>query len=639
MSNPLYSQGFNFGSFIQKGVDPRTGQYTCTIDVFATPTRTRNCPPFKLDLTFNPMNTQDNAFGQGWSLSLPAYEHRQENPIVILSTGESFQCTETSSTMFVNDQKLKSSQIEKLSADTYRITYKSGLIEILSNFNDSYNKSVPTEVYANTGRSLSLNRKRSGEQPRLETIQQGSDVLLQIDYGDSQVDITRAPNTPEASTFTLTQRNGQLQELSLPVEDKPSWEFVYQQYGPMIYLTNVTSPTGLVEEMNYQEQGHRLPTGAPYQTIPYVISYVSRPGNGQPAITTSYSYSDRNFLAYDGSIDWRDEEETLYLTPDDYQYFSTVQVEGGTVTKYTYDKFHLLVTSEQQKGTKKVIKTITYYAIPFSGFDDQPAQYQLLKTIETTYQDTSTEVTRKETSNHVFDEWGNPTQDIQPNGITTDRTYYPPGGEDGCPADPSGFQRYLKTETVTPADSDYSAPTRSESYTYTELPTATDGVTSYFVAVEQRQALEASQVLTTTDYTYVNDPSAKDHSRMSQQITHLLGQYLTTKNWTYTYPDSQFKQAVMTSTFDGFEIGEETSYSLWTGLPSLRTNEAGITNSFTYNTIGQLTKAVNSLDTPCEAVLQIEYTYLGTGNGAQRTVTDAKGLQTCYTTDGLERIY
>lgn len=71
----------------------------------------------------------------------------------------------------------------------------------------------------------------------------------------------------------------------------------------------------------------------------------------------------------------------------------------------------------------------------------------------------------------------------------------------------------------------------------------------------------------------------------------------------------------------------------------MRTNEAGITNSFSYNTIGQLTKAVNSLDTPCEAVLQIEYTYLKTGNRAQRTVTDVKSLQTRYTTDGLERIY
>ncbi|TGO18043.1 hypothetical protein BPAE_0398g00060 [Botrytis paeoniae] len=639
MSSPLYSQASNFGSFIQKGVDPRTGQYTCTIDIFSTPTRTRNCSPFKLSLTFNPMNMQDNGFGQGWSLSLPAYEHRQASPTVILSTGESFQCTETSSTMFVNDQKLRSSQIEKLSDDTYQITYKSGQIEILSNCNDTYNKSVLTKVYANTGRSLSFSWNTFGEQPRLDKIQQGSDVLFQIDYGDSQVNITRAPNTPEASTFTLTLGNGQLQELSLPIKDKPSWEFTYQTYDPMVYLTSVTSPTGLVEEMNYKEQGHSLPTGAPYQTIPYVISYASRPGNGQPAITTTYSYSDRNFLAYDGDIDWRDGEDTLYLTPDDYQYSSTVQVEGGTLTTYTYDKYHLLITSKQQKEGKSVTKSITYFAIPSSGFDDQPPQYQLPKSIETTYEDTDSQATRKEISSHTFDEWGNPTQDIQPNGITTDRTYYAPGGEDGCPADPSGFQRYMKTETVTPADSDYSTPTRIESYTYTQLPTATDGVASHFVAVQQRQTLEASQVLTTTDYAYVQEPSASDHSRISQQVTQLFGKYPTTKSWTYTYPDGQFKQALTTLTFDGIKTKEETSYSLWTGLPSSRTNEADITNSFSYNTIGQLTKAVNSLDTPCEAVLQIEYTYLGTGNGAQRTVTDAKGLKTCYTTDGLERIY
>ncbi|KAL7943486.1 RHS repeat protein [Trichoderma barbatum] len=641
---PIYSQGFNFSSFMQKGVDLRTGQYTCTIGIFEAPSYTKNCPQLSLSLDFNPLNTEDVGLGQGWSFSLPCYEHRQGT--VVLSTKESFHVTETSSVLSVDDQKLKSFQMEKLQqAGFYQITYKSGLVEVFSNVNRSYNRSVLVELYSHTGHSLSFSWQRFGEQPRLQKVLQGSEVLLEIEYGTAHVNIIRAPNTSEASTFAITRVNNQLRELRLPLAGAPSWEFIYHEYGGMLYMNQITSPSGSVENVQYKEQGHRLPEGAPLQSIPYVISHTAHPGVGQPPIRTLYNYSDKNFLAYGGSHQWRDGEDNLYRSPDDYEYWSIVQIEGGDQTKHRYNKFHLMISSEQQNGTKKVTQTTTYHALPFTSFKDQPAQYQLPKTVETTYQDISSKEYRKETSQHVFDEWGNPTEDIQTNNVKITRIYYPSTGENGsgtsvnCPPDPHGFQRYIKTETVTPAFSSHAAPTRSENYVYSQIRTKTGEKAAYFVAVRQRQTLEASNELTTTDYTHVDQPSERDHGRLKKEVTRLLGQYPTTKDWIYAYPSSgRLMQTVTTKSFDGSTLAEETGYSLWSGLVLTRKNEAGIIKEFSYDNLGRIVKTTTSPGTPYQTELLNEYTFLGLNNGYQEAVTDAKGVVTRYITDGLERL-
>lgn len=630
----IYSQGFNFNEFLQKGVDPRTGQYTCSVDLYEAPIQARNCPPFKLSLVFNPLNAQNIGLGTGWSFNLPSYDHRQSNRVISLSTGESYRVTETSSSIFTTDQKLKSSIVKKIDANSYQLTYKSGQIETLSNFNNRYNKTVLVDLYASTGRSLSFTYTPLGEIPRLQRIQQGSEILLEVKYGTSQVDIIKAPNTSEAASFSLILRNNHLTEIRLPSEGG-SWKFAYEAFG---HLKQVDSPSGLVEEIRYRQQGHRLPTGAPIQALPYVISHTSRPGIEQPAVTTSYTYSDYNFFGYGGSLNWRNGEDNLFSTRDEYQYTSTVQVQGGSQTKRTYNKFHLLVSSEEQKGSKQVIQKMTYHAVPFAKFDNQPPQYQLPKTVEVTYRDAATGASRIETSHHAFDEWGNPTQDIKPNGIRTDRIYYPPTGEgENCPPDPHGFQRYLKKETVTPTSGP--GPTRSEDYTYAQMPTATGAKTSYLVLVKQRQNTEGTQLLSKFEYTYVNSAGEGNHTRLQRLVTRLLDLYPTTQDWTYTNPSKdQFVQTVSTTTFDDSTVVEETGYSKWSGLTLTHKNEAGVKTNFYYDNLGRPSKTVISEGSPYESVQLQKYSLLGTNKGSSRTETDAKGVQTRYITDGMDRL-
>ncbi len=51
----VHSNAFNFMSFIQGGVDPRTGQYTVAIDLPELKANDLQGPGFALRLAFNPL--------------------------------------------------------------------------------------------------------------------------------------------------------------------------------------------------------------------------------------------------------------------------------------------------------------------------------------------------------------------------------------------------------------------------------------------------------------------------------------------------------------------------------------------------------------------------------------------------------
>ncbi|PLB35570.1 uncharacterized protein BDW47DRAFT_133359 [Aspergillus candidus] len=518
----IYSQGFNFNSYVEKGVDPRTGQYNCTISLYEVPAGVRNCPPLNLSLHYNPLGGDDVGLGRGWSFGgLSSYD--QPSRTLVLSTGENYKVRESISSVVVTDQKLKSFIFQKTSTTSYRVTLKSGQVELLSSFNN-----------------------------------RASD-LVEIVYNDSAqiVTVTKAPGTAEAATFALVKRNNQLAELRLPLEDSPAWKF---------------TPTGATETISYRVAGFRLPSGAPISTIPY------------PAIQTTYSYSDHNFLGYGGGRNWTSDGDNLYLTPADYEYSSTVQV------------FHLQLSTQQQKGVNQLTQATTYYARSNTPFENQPAQYQFPQTQDTTYRDTSTGASR--------------TSETPPSGVTTTREYYAAAGE------VASGQRYVKLETVIPAASAYSTPTRAHSYTYVELPTATAALTDYF----------DSQTLATTEYTY-------------QQDSRLFNQHPTIDIFRYHRASStELTETITTTSFDGQTTQEETTTSLMSGLTLATKNRAGTETTYQHDAIGRVTETVTAFGTAFEAKKQHEYAVLENAVGWQVTVTDTKGVRTRYFTDGMDRV-
>ncbi|WP_211284372.1 hypothetical protein, partial [Xenorhabdus stockiae] len=100
-----------------------------------------------------------------------------------------------------------------------------------------------------------------------------------------------------------------------------------------------------------------------------------------------------------------------------------------------------------------------------------------------------------------FDAAGNPTLQIAPDGTRTEWVYYPAKGEVrrsdddcyGCPADPHGFVRYVKSKTVTPGVASPigaydDAPAHEVIYRYDSLPTL-PGTATKTAVVRTQQCL------------------------------------------------------------------------------------------------------------------------------------------------------
>ncbi|GKZ33299.1 hypothetical protein AbraIFM66950_003142 [Aspergillus brasiliensis] len=618
----IYSQGFNFNSYIDKGVDPRTGQYNCAITLYEVPASVRNCPPLKVYLHYNPLNSEDIGPGQGWSFgNLSSYD--QGSKTLVLSTGENFKITETTSLVFLTDQKLKNFVFQKMDTTSYRITLKSGQVEVLSNFNRS-TASVPTDIYGPNGRSLKLSWELSGTQPRLSKVKADSQDLIEVVYSTNTT-ITRSPGTAEAATFTLVKRNNQLVELRLPLDGSPAWKFTYGSAG----LTNVTSPTGATEDISYKTAGFLLPTGAPVSSIPCVISHTVRPFHDQPAIQTTYSYSDHNFLGYGGGRNWSNDGDNLYLTPADYEYTSISQVEGG---------------KQEQKGTKQLTQATTYYALSNTDFGQQPAQYQLPKIQTTTYRDTSTGISRTEAAQFTFDDWGNQLSE-------TPRVASRPPKITMLPLVRWCRARYsarpirmdssdiLSWRLSSPQPAPIQRPLDPIAIHISSSPQLPMPRQITVWPPQQRQMTEEGQTLSSTEYTYVNQPLSSDHGRVQQQVTRLLNQDPIMYKWTYNRDSLlELKKITTMTSFDGQITQEEITSSLVSGLTIATKDRAGTETIQQYDLMGRLLQNTAAPGTAFEATTKHEYAVLADTTGWRVTVTDTKGVQTRYFTDGLDRV-
>ncbi|KAM0550287.1 hypothetical protein ACHAPJ_008957 [Fusarium lateritium] len=640
----LYSQAFNFSNLAEHKVDPRTGQYACAIHLYQAPAEVRNTPHFDLSLQFDSLNPEDAGFGKGWSLNLSRYKHRRSKTLSLV-TGEHYQVIETDSTLAVKDQKLKSFLFER-SGDDYRVIHKSGVIEILSNAGNTFNVTVPVKLYAANGRSLDLEWTNFGETPRLSYVKEGDsgEVLLKIDYSGFQVDVIMSLDAAKRRTTRLIKGGEDLlTEVSTPFDSGSaalsSWKFKYEHGGSFLLIRQLTSPAGLVEQLFYQHDGHRLPDGAPVTAIPYVLSQAVYPGQNQPKITTSYAYSALNFLGYGGVNSWDSHGDSLFNARAKYQYTSTAKVHGGATSTYTYNKFHLMVSVHRQQGTKSITQRTTYHAVEDESFENQPAQYQLPKEVEITYADSAIEGSfRTEKTLYSFDVWGNPTETVEKNGTKTIREYYLEEGESGsCPADPSGFRRHLKRESRAPPGDGLA---RSKEFRYTQLPTTGNvDATRHFVVVSQEASFEHRQMLLRTEYSHVNQAGSRDHGSIKKQVSWIGEQLEMTMDKKRVYLDSTIcKETVQTTSFDGHIVNVEASTCLSTGRILCQKDQYGIETVFQYDSLGRLLEETVAPATEYEASRKSEYLVDENGIGYGVTKTNGKGVQTRYTTDGMERV-
>lgn len=269
----VHSNAFNFMSFMNNAVDPRTGQYTLAIQLPRLPANQLRGPELPLQLAYNPLNIEDSGFGKGWNINLSQYVPTTR--ALSLHTGEQFVVNSTAvQPARIDEQKLISFRFFQDDANNYRVVHKSGLVEHLRTLSsDGVKVALPHRVYAPSGHWIELGYTRPAGSTHqcLASIHDASGVqLLQVEYASTNLyNLHLHPNAgvggkPLASY--AVHLAGRLVNRVLLPDQQGSWRFTYLNDAStqgMTCLASVATPTGSLETLAYDAEGHRLPTGAP----------------------------------------------------------------------------------------------------------------------------------------------------------------------------------------------------------------------------------------------------------------------------------------------------------------------------------------------------------------------------------------
>jgi len=676
-SSSIHSNAFNFMSFLQSGVDPRTGLYTVSISLPELKTDDLAGPVIPLALSFSPLNTLDTGFGLGWNLQLSQYTPHDQ--ILALSTGETFKVTGTSSVdnqLLMKEKKLDSFHLHDLGGGRYKVVHKSGLVEILQVGGSSTNRiALPHEIQSPDGRKVSLSYGYFGDHQVLESISDAQRRLLTITRSARSVEVLLQPDdAPVRFALSLVEDNYKVSQITLPTAENACWRFDYVLLNGLTCIKQVWNPVGGHETVEYNDAGHAFPGLVARPNLPRVTDHITDPGSFQPKIEARYSYrgngtdNGKNFLGYNASgLVWEDDGlDNLYKITGAYVYGTTEslyvagQVAAVRTVQRSFNRFHLLTeeTTTQNKNVKKVVTV--YYANDGVDFANQPVYCQLPKTVTNSWSNLGNpNLVRRETVSSEYDLYGNLAKEVQANGITETSRYYPAGGEPGlCPADPEGFVRQLKEQTVTPASSSFGspAPTLCTRYHYQAMAPVTGGVKSWLVIKnETLQQLEGSgeQLMQTTAYNYFDVPGdALRHGRQRKATLTLhdaltYAEHSTSTDFIYekTAGTGRAGETVLkttqtlSSSFDSVHKVITLEHSLLNGEPLLNRDDSDVEIRYTYDALGRVVSETVAPGTDFAATRRYAYGLVGlVGQTASQTVTDVKGVQTRSHLDGLSRV-
>ncbi|MGN8344111.1 RHS repeat domain-containing protein [Pseudomonas sp. SMV71] len=683
VASSLHSNALNFMSSVKNGVDPRTGLYSIAINFPEVQTNDLRGPGFALALAYSSLNTEDSGYGFGWNLQLSQYT--PANQVLALSTGETFKVTGSdtdSGQLVMKEKKLDSFHFYQEDDSHYRVVHKSGLVEILEVMGSSQNAvALPVEIRSPVGHKVTLGYAPfSGTYQILAWVKDDTEqTLLTVNRESTFIEVLLQPSAgPDSAplgrfAMTLEGSDKYVSRISLPTENEASWRFGYNRIRDHLCITWVETPTGGREEIFYQDDGHQFPDNSGRTPLPRVTRHLTDPGFDQPQVDVRYTYksedpgeSEKNFLGGGLRMSWEDNGlDNLYKYIGTYEYvcIETLWVQGDAepeprpVRKIErkFNQFHLLTRETTTQNNNVETVETTYYLTPNAEFDQQPKYCQLPKTVKTSWSLLNNPNRRRsETVSSTYDTFGNLRVKVRADGVIETNIWYSALGDDGCPADPEGFVRNLKEQTVTPAPSpNGQAPTLSTRYRYKELSQVGDS-TSQDLPLKRWLTLESQMLvqLGTTEtelektlFEHINDPTdAFLHGRVCHQTTTLNG-YSTRVDYDYSKFDSpQFGVPVLQTTetlSTMFDDASKTIVRQNSRLTSqeLSTHEDGVETHYYYDILNRVTREVVAPNTAFTAARDYEYILSSThGQQAEHVSIDARRIKTRSVLDGLGRL-
>lgn len=620
------SNAFNFSSFMQSSVDPRTGLYTLSI---ALPSLNANelCgPDLPLQLNFNPMSNDNNGFGIGWSLKLSSFNIT--TGMLSLHTGESFKVADNGPDYpaVIEEKKLDSfhfSNISKGDKKRIRIAHKGGLCEILEPQKNDTTTAVPVRVMGASGHGVNLAYDTTKSKARLQSIVDDTGrLLLDVKYPtELRAEFTVNPTSRSPAKYILNLDNNELRQIILPTSSDEYWKLHYKIYNQLPFLISVENPDKGMETISYHEgvAGHRYPGTDRY--LPSVHEHWVKPDvrDSSTHILTKYTYSSNNFLGNGTGLVYGNEDGTdqLYrFTGHTFTYSSTAEHyrEGACyrTVDSTFNRFHLM--KSQVTTDNGCIETITtdYHETANVSFKDQPEYFQLPHIVKKAWTKVGDPtVGDHEQTETTYDKHGNLLTELKSDGTYMARTYYP--GQD----DPEGFERNLKSVVIRPAapssPGEPLAQTLSSEYTYCSLPPLPqadlDLNMPQWLSLGKEDTFEGEGaerlLLNSKTRLYLNKTDTPFlHGRVDRQVLQ-INNFTSASAWKYEKvkdDNDQLTWSRSTETFTDhthtLEKKTATTYSLDNGLVVLEHDANGVFTRYEHDVLGRVTSEIASPGTP-----------------------------------------
>lgn len=641
MSENFTTQATNTVSSLKTGVDPRTGQLTINFPIASLVANAQLGPNLDLTLSYSPLNTQNIGFGKGFTLGITRYDANTHT--LQLSSGEQYKLIP--GTTVIRNQKLNHFKLSFLNnsnpSSGYRIVWKDGKVEELSPITSQL--FVLSRLISPLGHQLTLQWRWSGTDAELTRVKDDTRILCECDYSMNPK-ITFFPGTEEEHSinFMLVNRD-QLVSLSRDVSETESlhWKFHYQLISKdLSVIDTVTYPTGMVVRATYSEiKGHIFPSQSTYklQRLPVVISLYTDPGARGNTIIQNFSYTAKNFLGYLGNFGvWDENSDYIYKSLSDYNYGSTETIEcNNDITKITrsYNNYHQQLTETMVRQQCTYHQEFEWYSQPGVFIESQPAQFQLLKKKTEIWTD---EQSKKRTHITVseFDEAGNPTLEISPDGTKTTYSWYSPQGESGAPAEPNGFTRLMKEKIITPRHTEYSSdtPVQRTLYTYKTLANNPNHIVQ-----DQTSNYADSVLVNKTENSYIT--SGLEYGRVHITRTTIYDDkgtgYSSIQTFSTVRKDSRTVEKVDSVGFDELTFSYTRELSALTKLMYKEEDSNGLVITYTYDKLGRISSKTIAPKTSYEHVTKWSY---GIENNVPYTlIEDPFNNQKRMNFDGLGR--
>ncbi|RXV65323.1 hypothetical protein D1006_35050 [Burkholderia stabilis] len=654
MADTLSSAAQNFASFANGGVDPRTGLYSFTLNLPVAPANNLAGPELDLRLSFNPLGGDDFGFGQGWAPNLSRLS-RHSPRVLALSTGERFHLASSGSEPLLPERKLQSFRFWLDDESHARVIHRDGRIEHLTwpGFGDHL---LPALIEGPNGRWVKLDYALEAGVARLARITDEEDrELLRITKTDGLLMFYPQRDDP-SFFFRMSFISGRLETLALPGSIGGQWRFSYYNNDTYPSITQVTQPLGAVEQIAY-EGVHQVPGGRP--ALPRVTRHTVAPGAGQPAVVYSYLYDDNgnNFLGYNAITRWPDDgSDPLYALRSDYTYAVTaVQEANGKrrTVRRQYNRFHWQLSEITQQGSSRLTRTTLFTDYASKTFAELPDTCQLATGTLTEWYDTQTTQKREERTTSEYDAVGNLLRQVDASGVIIEYSWYDAAEQDGCPADPWGFVRHMKSMIRRPGNADErqgilaGAGEQVTTYRYCALPLPAQtpasrsrkildlpDVNAYIVIQQETILPRGSQgPADVTAYEY-HDDSAEPTSfgRLKRQVQRFNG-FETSQTYSYTLSDEEHLQTTLElTTSDGIAASSEVQQSLSSGQTVFTRDPLKVETRSTYDGL----KRLSTLSIfPNPAQRRFGYRLWNDGEPARQINTNAAGISEHNVLDGL----